>query len=91
LTPLSTNLIRSHLRAAVDTVADLRKSKIRVERSGEASHNFTSNCRWCDFVKLCRAELVGGAGEDYDLAELGLRKLERRSATRDSAAAGVVV
>jgi hypothetical protein len=80
LTPLSTNLIRAHLRAAVDTVADLRKSQARVEVDGAAGRNFTSQCRWCDFVRLCRAELVGGVGEDYDLAELGLRKVERRSA-----------
>ena len=73
LTPLNANLIRAHLRAATDTALDQRRTQERAERTGEAARNLSKACRWCDFVKLCRAEMIGGSDGSYDLAELGLR------------------
>jgi hypothetical protein len=73
LTPLNGNIVRTHLRAAVDSSVDLQRSRERAVDTREASRNLTANCRWCDFAKLCRAEMVGGADGDYDLVDLGLR------------------
>lgn len=73
LTPLNANVIRSHLRAAVDTALDMNATDRRSRVSGEAGRNFAGHCRWCDFNKLCRAELIGGSDGDYELADFGLR------------------
>jgi hypothetical protein len=74
LTPLNANLIKVHLRAAVDSSVDLELTKRRMEVSGEAARNLSSsNCRWCDFALLCRAEMVGGVNGDYELADYKLR------------------
>jgi hypothetical protein len=79
LTPLNTNIIRSHLRAAVDSATDMAVTRARAEVTGEAARNFGNGCRWCDFVRLCRAEMVGGVGGDYDLDDMRLRpRTERR-------------
>jgi hypothetical protein len=78
LTPLNSNLIKVHLRAAVDSAVDLAASRRRAKESGEAARNLTSNCRWCDFVKLCRAEMVGGPGGEYELADMYLRARPER-------------
>ena len=75
LTPLSTHVVKAHLRAAVDSALDQRRSRARAEQNGEAARNLTSGCRWCDFAKLCRAELVGGPSNDYDLADFNLRQV----------------
>ncbi len=72
-TPLNVNVIRAHLRAAIDSVADVARSRARVAVSHEAARNLTSGCRFCDFVKLCRVQMIGGADGDYDLADYGLR------------------
>lgn len=74
LTPLNANLIRAHLRAAVDSAHDLGLSLARSTVTGEAARNLTANCRYCDFVRLCRAEMVGGAGGEYELSDFRLRE-----------------
>jgi len=79
LTPLNVNLVRTHLRSAVDSALDLAASRARVERTGEAARNLTKSCRWCDFAALCRAEMIGGPARDgdsaaYDLADFKLRR-----------------
>ena len=74
LRPLQRNVVTAHLRAAVDTALDLRRAVQRAERSGDAPRNLTRRgCQWCDFAKLCRAQIVGGASGEYDLPSLGLR------------------
>jgi hypothetical protein len=73
LTPLNVNLVKGHLRAAIDSAFDIARSKARVEETGEAARNLTSNCRWCDFQRLCRDEMVGGPGSEFDLADYNLR------------------
>lgn len=77
LVPLNINLIRAHLRAAVDSAVDLAMTRRRSEAFGEAARNLSANCRYCEFVKLCRAEMVGGPGPDIaattELADFGLR------------------
>jgi PD-(D/E)XK nuclease superfamily len=76
LTPVNVNLVKAHLRSAVDTAFDLHASRSRVESTGSAARNLTKMCRYCDFVKLCRVEMVGGPVdlEDIDLADYRLRK-----------------
>jgi hypothetical protein len=70
--PLNSNIVKSHLRAAVDTSVDMVNSRNRGEVSGEAARNLSSNCRWCDFAGLCRAQLIGGSDGEYDLADFRL-------------------
>ena len=75
LTPLNRNIVTAHLRAAVDTALDMTLTRQRAAQSGQAARNLSeSNCRWCDFQGLCRAQMVGGAEGDYDLEALGLRE-----------------
>jgi hypothetical protein len=73
LSPLNVNLVKAHLRAAIDGAADMLLSEQRAARDAMVARNLSSsNCRWCDFVKLCRAEMYGGPDADYDLADMGL-------------------
>jgi len=76
LTPLNTNIIRTHLRAAVDTAVDVANTRERIEVANEAGRNLTTGCKWCDFQGLCRAEMVGGPDGTYDLADYKLRERE---------------
>ena len=73
--PISRNVITAHLTAAVDSAIDSERTRARAEITGAAARNFTKACQWCDFAKLCRAEIVGGpaATEDLELAEYGLK------------------
>ena len=74
LRPVQKNVIAAHLRAAVDTALDLRQTAERAKRSGDTSRNLTRRgCQFCDFAKICRAQLVGGTSGEYDLPSLGLR------------------
>lgn len=70
--PLNLNLIRSHLRAAVDSTYDTYVTAQRTERAKEAQRNLGMNCKWCPFASLCRAQMIGGADGTYDLREHGL-------------------
>lgn len=72
LTPLNRNVVMTHLRASVDSAFDIRRTRFRVSESSEAARNLTRNCKWCPFVELCRAEMTGGPGGDYDLASMRL-------------------
>lgn len=79
LTPLNKNIVTTHLRGAVDTAIDMRSTRARAEVSGSAGRNMSSwGCRWCDFAKLCRAEMVGGVDGEFDLADYGLVAKARR-------------
>lgn len=72
--PLNRNLMRAHLQAAADSMSDVQRTLERVARRGEATRNMTgSACRFCDFVKLCRAQMVGGIDGEYLVEEHGLR------------------
>jgi RecB family exonuclease len=72
LTPLNPNLIRVHLRSALDTATDVARTTERVAEHGEAPRNLGYACRWCDFAKLCRAQMIGGPEGDYLLADYNL-------------------
>lgn len=72
VTPLNKNIVLSHLRSAVDSTLDMRRTYERAERSREAGRNLSANCKWCPFAQLCRAEMVGGADGEYDLQDMGL-------------------
>ncbi len=72
--PLNVNVIRSHLRAAIDSSDDLRRSAARAERTREAARNLGRACDWCEYAKLCRAQMVGGPDGDYELIDFGLRR-----------------
>jgi hypothetical protein len=74
LTPLNANLIRAHLRAAVDSTTDIWRTQERARLTLEAARNMTdANCRWCDFQSICRAQMFGGADGQYELAEHNLQ------------------
>jgi hypothetical protein len=78
LTPLNANLIRAHLRAAVDTALDVTLTKERARVSNEAARNLTAGCKWCDYAHLCRAQMWGGPDGEYDLTLAGLRPRQQR-------------
>lgn len=71
--PVNVNTIRTHLRSAIDSAADIARTVDRTAATGEAARNLTRNCRFCDFVKLCQVEMVGGPGGEYPLVDYGLR------------------
>lgn len=73
LSPLNPNLIRAHLRAAIDSALDMRTTRTRAEATREAARNLGPSCKWCDFASLCRAQMVGGPSGTYDLDEHRLR------------------
>lgn len=74
LTPVSPYLVRSHLQAAADTCSDIARTRVRADRRGEAPRNFgKASCQFCEFADLCRAQLVGGPGGEYEPEEYGLR------------------
>jgi hypothetical protein len=71
--PLNLAIVRSHLRAAVDTATDIWRTEKRSARTGEAGRNLVkTTCGWCDYSALCRAQMIGGADGQYELAEYGL-------------------
>lgn len=75
LTPLNRNIIRAHVQAAVDTQQAAQQTVHRFKTTGEAARNFNRRqCGWCDFRKLCRAELLAGPGGDFPLSEWNLRE-----------------
>lgn len=78
--PVNGQVLRAHLRSAVDTAADIFQTQLRAQATGEAARNLDRRgCQMCDFAELCRAQLIGGAGGEYDLESFGLRV---RSKTR---------
>ena len=79
LTPLNTNIVRSHLLAAVDTSLDMISTRRRIEATGEAGRNLHKTCKWCDYVKICRAELVGGMDGEYVLSDYGLKPKPKKN------------
>lgn len=80
LTPINRNIIRAHVQAAVDTQQAAQQTVHRFKNTGEAARNFTRRgCSWCDFRKLCRAELLGGPGGEYPLSEWNLRERSDKS------------
>lgn len=79
MTPLNRNLIRTHLRSAVDSALDVDRTRERFEEEGDAARNFARHCQWCDFADLCRAEMTGGAGGEYDLESMFLRVRDKKA------------
>lgn len=74
LRPLNRNIVKAHLQAAVDSQQDAGRTIQRALKRGEAPRNMTgAACKFCDFAKLCRAQMVGGADGEYDVAEYALR------------------
>ena len=73
LTPVNEKIVQAHLRAAVDTVTDAWRTAQRTAVTFEGARNLSKdNCRWCDYVGLCRAQMFGGPEGQYDLREHGL-------------------
>lgn len=82
LVPINVNVIREHLRAAVFEVQQMTATADAMQRTGEAARSPSRACNWCDFLLLCRAELVGGPlSANGDVAEqlrdYGLRQRSR--------------
>lgn len=70
LAPLNLNIVRTHLGAAVDTVEDMDRTLTREE----PARNFTAACQWCEYLSICRAQVVGGRGGEYVPEDYGLVK-----------------
>lgn len=78
--PLSSNIVRAHLRSAVDTATDIWRTQNRAAQIGEAARNFSKdNCTWCDFASLCRAQVMGGPDGEYELAEHSLKQVDGKT------------
>lgn len=76
--PVNLNIVRAHLTSAVDTAADVNRTRERFAAAGQAARNFGNPCRWCDFRDLCNAQMIGGPEGDYELAEHGLRRRKEK-------------
>lgn len=73
LTPVNEKIVQAHLRAAVDTVTDAWRTAQRTAVTFEGARNLSKdNCRWCDYVSICRAQMFGGPEGQYDLREHAL-------------------
>lgn len=73
LMPLNANIVKAHLRAAIDSSTDIWRTAKRAEITGGASRNLTnSGCQFCDYQALCQARMRGGNQGTYDLNEFGL-------------------
>lgn len=80
LTPLNRNVIAEHLRSLSHTQVDAVRTVDYFAQHGSAPRNFTrQGCKFCDFVGLCRAEVIGGSGGDYPLEQFGLQTRKPRS------------
>lgn len=73
LIPVNRNVIRHHVKSAVMTAESMEQS--READPDQLARNFSKNCEWCDYAKLCRAEVMGGVDGDYDLSDLGLTRI----------------
>ena len=77
VSPLNVNLVKVHLRAAIQSAHGVGETVEQFERIGEAPRNLTrTGCKWCEFADLCRAQMVGGPDGEYDPADYGLQKRE---------------
>lgn len=78
LDPMNVNLVRSHMRAAVETATLLRDTRDAAIARRESPRNFSFLCNWCEFASLCRAQLIGGPDGEYEPEDYGLaRKRDR--------------
>jgi hypothetical protein len=75
-TPLNANIIKAHLRAAVDSALDMQNTYERARIEQAAARNLGSACRWCDFSELCRTEMFGGH-TSLEPADFGLYQIKR--------------
>lgn len=74
LKPINQQVVKAHLRAAIDTTTDIWKTQTRSEVTGEATRNLIKDsCKWCEYVGICRAQIFGGPDGLYDIREYGLR------------------
>ncbi len=67
--PLSMRSIEAHVKAA-------QAAALRADALDPATATLvpSKNCGWCDFVSLCRAEIIGGRPEGFIPQDYGLRK-----------------
>jgi RecB family exonuclease len=72
LVPLNVNMIRAHLRSALDTAADIARTRERALVEGAAARNLGGGCKYCDYAPLCRAQIAGGPDGEYPLDQYGL-------------------
>lgn len=68
LKPLSMNAVTAHVLASQRQAE--RANALTIEDAGLSP---SKACGWCDFSKLCRAEIVGGRDDDFVPADFDLR------------------
>lgn len=73
--PVNLNVVRSHLRSAAGSLERADTVRARVEAGQEVPRNSGRQCDYCDYSRLCRAEMFGTVAPDTDPAEFGLKSL----------------
>lgn len=73
LDPISLDMVREHLRSAIDTSTEERKTSRQWHEESRAVRHIGSVCSSCDFVSLCHAQMLGGPHGEYELALHGLQ------------------
>lgn len=73
LVPINRNVILSHLKAAAHTQKAAEATMVQFAQDGEAPRNLLrDSCKWCEFAKLCKAQMIGGPRGDYPPEDYGL-------------------
>lgn len=78
LDPLNVNVIAAHVQEAVHTAVDIDRTRTAHAQGRGPGRNLGRSCTWCPYAKLCRAQMIGGRGGEYDLAAMGLRVKQER-------------
>ena len=79
LTPVNYNIVSTHLRSVSSTQVEAKRTVLAMAEHGEAPRNFNRLlCSWCDFNKLCRAEMIGGVEGTYDPSDYGLTERPKK-------------
>lgn len=69
--PLSMRAVEAHVKSA-------QKQVIRAEGLDPDTATLvpSKDCSWCDFLSLCRAEIIGGRPQNFVPQDYGLRKIK---------------
>lgn len=73
LKPLSMNAVTAHVMAAQKQAT--RANALTIEDAGLSP---SKACSWCDYAKICRAEIIGGKIEDLVPQDYDLRARTKR-------------
>lgn len=83
LMPINLHVMRAHLVSIIESQRASVKTEKRAKETGEAARNMSKmGCKFCDYSKLCAAQLRGGSDGYYEpLSDFGLQKRIRKTKT----------